>query len=385
MNPTDKIDQLIKELKTAASPDLDRRIDTLIAQPLQSRPRPLNTWSIIMKSKTIKLSIAAMVFLAVLLSINPFGDKVPLTPIAFAEVIKAMEEAAWLHQVSSGLGGSGTNESWLGMKDKIFAGKSDNGAVMFWEIGKGERQVYYPETKEITVSRTSEDEFPLSFSSPAAMFQSMHDMLIKAGAQAVMKSAEYNGRKVQLQEYSVTVGEQFQKLSLYVEPETKRLIAAQITAKDAAGNIIMDGEATFSYLETGPQSIYDLGVPKDTPIENADEPVSGPGPAIGRIDAAESWPDPEDLVRRYWQARHEKDFETTRLYWPGSEAWDEETFRKESPVEYVFGPSKQINDITLCIPYDVKSDYEQNHTYRWKMILSSAQSQKGRYYILSGN
>lgn len=62
MRPTDKIDNLIKNtLKTTASPELDQRINTLIAQSKPAQSRPLNRWSIIMKSNITKSAAAAII------------------------------------------------------------------------------------------------------------------------------------------------------------------------------------------------------------------------------------------------------------------------------------------------------------------------------------
>ena len=63
MNPTDKIDNLIKLLKTPASPELDRRIDALLKHAAGQPDRPLNIWSKIMKSNITKSAAAAMILI----------------------------------------------------------------------------------------------------------------------------------------------------------------------------------------------------------------------------------------------------------------------------------------------------------------------------------
>ncbi|MHC5162841.1 MAG: hypothetical protein ACYSO4_06965, partial [Planctomycetota bacterium] len=64
MSQTDKIDNLIKQLKTTASGELDRRIDALIEQPTQQPARPMKIWSRIMKSNITKSAAAAIIIVA---------------------------------------------------------------------------------------------------------------------------------------------------------------------------------------------------------------------------------------------------------------------------------------------------------------------------------
>ncbi|MCP4612462.1 MAG: outer membrane lipoprotein-sorting protein [Planctomycetes bacterium] len=70
MRQTDKIDNLIKNLKTTASFELDQRIDALIDPSKTIHSQPLKPWSIIMKNPITKISAAAMVFVAVILGLN---------------------------------------------------------------------------------------------------------------------------------------------------------------------------------------------------------------------------------------------------------------------------------------------------------------------------
>jgi len=56
------------------------------------------------------------------------------------------------------------------------------------------------------------------------------------------------------------------RLQLYVQPDTKLLLAANAIATDSKGNIVGETETTYSYPETGPTDIYDLGVPDNATI-----------------------------------------------------------------------------------------------------------------------
>lgn len=88
MNPTDKIDKLIKDLNTTASPDLDRRIDSLINQHQAPRSRPLSTWSILMRNKMIPFAVAAVILIAVLIGIQQLGGTLDGASVAWGQVVE---------------------------------------------------------------------------------------------------------------------------------------------------------------------------------------------------------------------------------------------------------------------------------------------------------
>lgn len=70
MSTTDKIDRLIKDnLQQTASRQLDRRIDSLIAQSQTEPTQDSNVWRNCMQNKRTKLAFAAIVFLAVTLGV----------------------------------------------------------------------------------------------------------------------------------------------------------------------------------------------------------------------------------------------------------------------------------------------------------------------------
>jgi outer membrane lipoprotein-sorting protein len=81
MRETFKIDKLIKDLKTTADPELDRRIDTLIEQHETIPPEPLTIWRIIMKNPLTKLAVAAVLAIACVTGVFIFNQT---TSVAWA-------------------------------------------------------------------------------------------------------------------------------------------------------------------------------------------------------------------------------------------------------------------------------------------------------------
>ena len=107
--------------------------------------------------------------------------------------------------------------------------------------------------------------------------------------------------------------------------------------------------------------------------------------AITVIDSRQYWPEPEEIVKIYWQARAKKDYEEMAILWPGSASWNSKVLENEKPVEYVFGEVRKAGDNRVIVPYAAKSYYEKNGTYNLKMWLDNKKSTKDRYYITSGN
>jgi hypothetical protein len=107
--------------------------------------------------------------------------------------------------------------------------------------------------------------------------------------------------------------------------------------------------------------------------------------AIAIIDSREDWPEPKELVQRYWQARAAKDYDTMAILWPGSATWNQKVLASEKPAEYVFGQTEFPQYLGAYVPYAEKTYYEKNGKYNLKMLLHNEKSTKGRYYIVSGN
>jgi len=147
------------------------------------------------------------------------------------------------------------------------------------------------------------------------------------------------------------------------------------------------------YLETNldfPDGIFDPNglVPTGAKIRKEGEKTSFEKhfeQAIAIVDSREHWPEPRELVSRYWQARSAKDYDEMAILWPGSASWSHRHVENEKPVEYVFGETRKAGDNRVIVPYAARSYYEEHGTYNLKMWLHNNRSTKGRYYIFSGN
>jgi len=276
MRPAENIKKLIKNAPIKTNPAVNEAVlKDLLNELDKSEKKPSatlqpNIWKIIMKSRITQLTTAAVIIIAVIIGINQFGGPVDITTITFADITEAMNNVPWMHMASSGTerGITGLGKQWFGFSTKIFASEDAKGTVFFWNIREHKKYIYDLENRTITIEYAYEDDFPLNMSSPVLLLESMHKILKEQGAEIITKRGVYNSQDVQIQEISlsVTQGKEHHILQLYIEPETKLLLSAQVKGTDANGKTIMDGEITFDYPQTGPADIYDLGVPRDAQI-----------------------------------------------------------------------------------------------------------------------
>jgi len=221
----------------------------------------------IIKSRITKIAAAAaIIIVAIIIGVNQFRGSIDLVTIAIADISEAMKNVPWMHHINRGFE-KGVTEQWIGFETKIHALKWVNGTITFSNIKEHKKYEYDPENNSITIDYAYEDDFP---SSPVSFLEDAIKMLEEQGVEIITKETEYNGQIVQLQEISPPEtpnkwGESY-ILRLYIQPDTKLLLAGQVKGTDSNGNTIMDGEITFDYPQTGPADIYDLGVPRDAKI-----------------------------------------------------------------------------------------------------------------------
>ena len=163
-------------------------------------------------------------------------------------------------------------------------------------------------------------------------------------------------------------------------------------AYDKAGKLVIEGNGYFDYPEKGPESIYDVGVPRSAKTVRGEKEEEKTAydkafeEAISVVDTRQSWPEAHDLAIVYWQARTAKNYDKMAIYWPGSATWNRKALKKEEPVEYVFGEVQPAEiEGHLIVPYASKKYFGKHGKYSLKMRLSNEKSSKGRYYIVSGN
>ncbi len=264
------VKRLYREAALRTNPAQDQ---TVLAEALQAgglaRGQPMTRagpglWRTVMKSRSTKLVTAAAIVAALLIGMSHFKGTV-VKAIEFEEITEAMQHVPWMHGTTTGfeLRPGEFDEHWVGFEGGIQATRRANGKVVFMSVENHRQWEYDPNSNTITISHL--ETFPINLPSPATMLTTMHEVFEQEGAQVVVKMGSFKGRKVQVQDLAlsnVATGEESRTLTLYVDSDSKLLYGAEVNVIDAAGKVVGAGTVTYDYPQSGPQSIYDLGVPR---------------------------------------------------------------------------------------------------------------------------
>ena len=162
MRPTDNINDLIKKLQLKASADLDARVHDDISgaltgyektQSVRSEPK---IWRIIMKGKTAKLATAAVILIAVAISMTML-DKSVTPAYAIEQTIEANRGLWFIHLKCEPSTKGHVDELWAQFDDNRqltnlrmnFPDTSDGPKDVVWHEGKSE--VWFKAKKRIAV------------------------------------------------------------------------------------------------------------------------------------------------------------------------------------------------------------------------------------------
>jgi hypothetical protein len=262
---------LFRNAALSTRPAADNAVlaDALLAGGLTSQKRPARSgrtiWRFLMASRLTKLTAAVILIAAALLGVHYLNGTV-VKAVEFSEIIKAMQQVSWMHATVTGFERrpGGSDEHWVGFESRIQATKRANGNAIFMSEKNHQQWEYDPNSDTITISHL--EAFPIDLPSPAMILTTIHKLFEQEGAQVVVKMGSHGGRKVQVQDIAlsnVATGQESQTLTLYVDSDSKLVYGAEVKAIDAAGNVVGAGTMTYDYLPSDPQSIYDLGVPRD--------------------------------------------------------------------------------------------------------------------------
>jgi len=274
MRPAENIEKLIKNIDIDTNAKIDKAVlgDVLEAFEKSKGKKTSATeqsiWRIIMKNKITKLATAAVMIIAAMIIVHQSGGSVDLTTIAIADISAAMKKVPWMRMTNRGFGGNieGPIELLIGFHAKIAASKDAKGKITLLNFAEHKSYKYDSENRTVTIDYLYEDDFPAHLSSAFSLVESMQKMSEQQGTHIVTTEGKRNGEKVQLQDISMAgTG---QAVRLYIQPDSKLLLAAQVRVTDPNGNETVAGEITFDYPQAGPANIYDLGVARNAQVIN---------------------------------------------------------------------------------------------------------------------
>jgi hypothetical protein len=404
MKPAEKIERLIRNRRYKADA---KAYDEALGSFLQAVDEHLeqkaalnkpNLWRRIMSSRITKLAAAAVIIIAACVVIHQSGGSFDVSSVAFSQITENMKNMPWLHGVVEGEQAAGTEtvshrmEGWFCFERKITVSRQSSGEVRFQDDLKQILQVYDPAADSITVSHVTPLNWNKIGGSALDFPKAIMKMFEDAGEKVIRETGKYKGKDALIFKMSAFLGGMDMKVEMTVDAKMHIVLYVNQKAFDKAGKLTMEANAYFDYPETGPESIYEVGVPTSTktiPGEKEEEKTAYDKAfeeAVAVIDSRENWPEPRDLVIAYWAKRNAKQYDEMAIFWPGSATWNRRALENEEPVEYVFGEAQATEfQGRLIVPYASKSYFDKHGTYGLKMRLSNEKSARGRYYITSGN
>jgi hypothetical protein len=219
-------------------------------------------WRKIMKNPIIKFAAAAVIIISILLIFN--NSSVDITSNVYAEITENMQEMPWVHirmiieyptineRIAEVEVWYSNNEQVIGMKDSARA------KISYYQNEK--KYDYDPDTNSITVSSINEADYSNNVMNLPKQFDSWFKQYSQEGAEINHYLGEFEGEEVKIYETKVERGSG----KIYVNPLSRLPIYAEFTDTHQGnqGNV----QFHFEFPESGPRDIYDLGVPRDTPI-----------------------------------------------------------------------------------------------------------------------
>jgi hypothetical protein len=400
MKPADRLERLIKETRYRADAETyDKALGSYLQavdehiehKSVLSEPK---IWRKIVKSRMTKLAVAAVIIIAAYLVVHQSGGSIDVATVSFAQITENMKQMPWMHAVIKGAGED--MEGWFCFERRMVIYKRANGQVRYQDGLKQIVQLYDPNTNTVAVSHGASTGRVWMTSSaagfPKMLIKMFEEMYGDTGDKVVEETGKYRGRDVKIFKMSRPLGDMDMKAEMTVDAKRNILLLVSQKAYDKAGKLAIEANGHFDYPEKGPASIHHVGVPrsakivrKETEKEKTDYDKAF-AEAISAVSARENWPEPRDLAIAYWRARNAKKYDEMAMYWPGSATWNRRVVEKEEPVEYVFGDVQpwEVEDHVI-VPYASRSYYDKHGKYSLKMVLSNKNSEKKRYYIVSGN
>lgn len=321
MKLADNIEKLIRNLRVLdvnANAEMDQRIlgDALKVQEEIKKTKMALRWlfvlSIIMKSRITKFA-AVVIIVAALIGIHQFGEPIDGASVAFADVREAFLAQSWVH-----LRYDNGREMWISLKDRRCFAYIDEqnrfriipddmeeeernrfeyqemGRIVFDDLALGLRQVYWPLHGNYITETKYEGKSLMTLQTAWEIFVGPLKKGTKNGSTGIWGAKQ---EIVQVDEGQLVRFDTFyldaldRKLlikQVWADPETRLPVKIrerlQLAEREAQDIEFITGK--FEFPESGPTSIYDLGVSHDIPIIK-DRPEN-PAPAPEIVEVLES-------------------------------------------------------------------------------------------------
>ena len=252
----------------------------MTGEPQTSRQ---NIWRIIMKSKISKLAAATVIILVVLFVLTQFGTPIDGASTAFAKVLRNADNMPWVHIVSetkiiredSPLASAvGDSEKWFNISSQIainIYGK----VIHYSDFANKINYTYRPDENKLLISAisTTWDE-SIKYKSNSDFLSKLLQLPEQFTGDIAGKTGEYHDKKVEVYQIRADINQPEHNAAfnasfeVIVDKATNLIIVVFEKVEDVSGQHIGDLEISFSYPETGPKDVYELGVPDTAEVLN---------------------------------------------------------------------------------------------------------------------
>lgn len=229
-----------------------------------------------MKNKITKLAAAAVIIIAVLLSIRYMGGSIDGASVALAQMTKAMKRMPWMH-IRAEIDApdrKGQIDEWICFEKSIEITKRADGVIRYRDEGQDTMYVYDPLNNMVTITSLSDRyavprRTPMPMSPIEGIEKLIETLKEKSQVELSVSRNEINGRTVEIINIvSITQDEPVinQNMTIIINAETKLPISMDTVVTKEKGERIGTAHVDFDYPNEGPENIYSLGVPQNVEI-----------------------------------------------------------------------------------------------------------------------
>lgn len=249
----------------------------------------------------VKLAVAAAIMVAAIIGIQELVRR-GRGPATLNQVRQATQKMAWLHAVVTEYrdGVVRTDQQWNDFASRKAYILASDKTAMLSDFGAGRRELLYsPQVKAVVISDLPSKGL-FGADSAYTLIDSFAVFAAKDDVAVARWTDRYEGKKVLMYELDksdpgTTIGGKRVdrlRMRLMADPETRRLVGAHIEQRSDSGAMLSRQEWVISYPQSGPMSIYDLGVPESARIADRTSQATGTPPQEPRPIGT-----PEDLGR----------------------------------------------------------------------------------------
>jgi len=395
MRPADNINGLIKKLKLKASTDLDVRVHGEISKTLaesdiaESAVKQPNIWSTIMKSPVTKIATAAVIIIAVAISVTIL-DKSVTPAYAIEQTIEANGGLWFIHLKCEPSAKGHVDEIWAQFDDnrqlthlrKNFKDTVDGPKDVVWHEGKAEVWFKAKQRIVVLIEKDMLAKLKMSYESfdPKRIVEELYQAQSSKNVQIKIQEPSAEGAPIII---TMTKKGSHDFQTVYVvDPETKLLQQSE-NYKLIDGKYKSLGRIRYlDYNNPADSEIFVLKPPAD--VIRIDKTTHDTDLAKGDMSDEES---AVKLVRQFLEAAIAEDYtKASKFLFYIPDGWvEEQPYQQEQIVRLIYVGKPKLNSETgmLSVPcqVEVKKDGQtsvQSFAFR---VVQQVNGQSKRWLI----